>query len=138
MIIRKMTISDYKYIIELWRNTNGLKITECDDSEEGLKKYLNRNPNTCFVAIENEHIIGTILSGHDGRRGYIYHTAVAGNMQKRGIGTQLLNTAIDALKNEGINKVALVALENNIKENAWWESKDFSKRKDLVYRNKNI
>jgi len=76
MKIRKMTINDYEGVYELWINTSRMGMRSVDDSKEGIQKYINRNPETCFIAEAENKIIGVILSGHDGRRGYIYHTAV--------------------------------------------------------------
>ena len=138
MIIRKMTIADYDCVYNLWINTPGMGLNNLDDSREGIEKYLRRNPETCFVAEKDNSIIGVILSGNDGRRGYIHHTAVAVTERKYGVGTALLNAAIDALKSEGINKVALVVFSKNESGNSFWENKGFKARKDLVYRDKTI
>ncbi|SMC19761.1 Ribosomal protein S18 acetylase RimI [Clostridium acidisoli DSM 12555] len=138
MKIRKMTIDDYKAVYELWNNTPGMGMRNVDDSKEGIEEYLKRNPETCFVAEVQNKIVGVILSGHDGRRGYIYHTAVSNTVRKQGIGTKLVNTAIEALKEQGINKVALVAFETNELGNSFWKSQGFKERNDLVYRNKSI
>ncbi len=133
-----MTIDDYENIYELWMNTSGMGMRSVDDSKEGIEKYLNRNPETCFVAeVENE-IVGVILSGHDGRRGYIYHTSVKETTRKNGVGKALVNAAMEALKAEGINKVALVAFNTNELGNSFWEAEGFEERKDLVYRNKSL
>jgi len=70
-------------------------LNNIDDSKEGIAKYLARNPNTCFVAEKDGNIIGVILNGHDGHRGYIHHTAVSRNEQRNGIGNALLNAAMD-------------------------------------------
>lgn len=75
-IIRNMTLDDYDKIIALWKNTDGLGLRSLDDSKQGISLFLNRNPATNFVAVDNDEIIGTILCGQDGRRGYIYHTVV--------------------------------------------------------------
>jgi len=138
MTTRLMAVNDYRQIYTLWQNTPGMGLNNIDDSEEGIAKYLARNPNTCFVAEKNKCIIGAILSGHDGRRGFIYHLAVAENEQRKGIGTALLNTAINALEHEGIAKVILVAFGKNKKGNIFWEKQGFTTRPDLVYRNKII
>lgn len=74
MKIRLMCINDYKQVFELWENTTGVGLLSIDDSKPGIEKILRRNAN--FVAVENNKIIGIILSGHDRRRAYIYHTAV--------------------------------------------------------------
>jgi len=138
MTIRVMTISDYENVYSLWLNTPNMGLNDIDDSKDGIEKYLARNSNTCFVAEKDGIVIGVVLSGHDGRRGYIHHTAVAQSEQRNGVGTALLNTAMSALEREGINKVALVVFGKNEKGNAFWEKQEFSTRPDLIYRNKAI
>lgn len=133
-----MTINDYDGVYNLWLNTPGMGLNNIDDSREGIRKYLNRNPNTCFVAVEENDIVGVILSGHDGRRGYIHHTAVAVAERNQGVGSALLNAAFTSLDQEGINKVALVVFSNNEIGNHFWEKHGFTSREDLIYRNKTI
>lgn len=137
-MIRKMSINDYNDIYKLWINTPGMGLNDIDDSEEGIAKYLKRNPDTCFVAEKNHEIIGVIMSGHDGRRGFIHHTAVAMSERNQGIGQQLVEHAMDALKQEGIHKVALVVFAKNQIGNDFWDKQGFLIRDDLIYRNKNI
>jgi len=138
MQIRKMTINDYDQVYALWLNTPGMGLNTLDDSRDGIEKYLLRNPNTSFVAEKNGVIVGGILCGHDGRRGYIHHTAVSQSEQRNGIGAALLNAAMNALEHEGITKVVLVAFAGNEKGNTFWEKRGFTTREDLVYRNKAI
>ena len=109
MEIRKMIIDDYPAVYELWMSCKGLGLNNIDDSREGIQIFLKRNPETCFVATERERIIGVIMAGHDGRRGYIYHTAVLPTNRKKGIGRKLVDTVTKALFSLGIIKVALVA-----------------------------
>ena len=136
MKIRKMVIGDYEKVYALWLSCTGMGLNETDDSKEGIERYLKRNPETCFVAEEQDEIVGVILSGHDGRRGFIHHTAVSPLHRKEGIGTKLSDEALRALKNEGITKVALVAFKRNQLGNAFWEKHGFQVREDLNYRNK--
>lgn len=136
--IRKMIIEDYEGMYQLWINTPGMGLNNLDDSREGIEKYLKRNPETCFVAEENGKIVGILLSGHDGRRGYIYHTAVAVEKRKLGIGKRLVNHSIEALEKEGIHKAVLVAFSNNELGNTFWEGNGFHVRTDLTYRNRSI
>lgn len=133
-----MTIADYEKVYALWLNTPNMGLNNLDDSREGIAKYLARNPNTCFVAEADGKIIGVILCGHDGRRGYIHHTAVAGDEQRQGVGTALVDAAMDALRGEGINKAALVVFGKNENGNTFWEKHGFTLRADLNYRNKAI
>lgn len=136
--IRVMTINDYDAIYEIWINTPGMGLNTTDDSRDGIAKYLHRNPTTSFVAEDGGKIIGAIMAGHDGRRGYIHHTFVVPDYRNQGIARRLVDNALDALDKEGINKVALVAFKENEGGNAFWENIGFTARDDLFYRNKNI
>ena len=131
-----MCIEDYEGVYQLWISTPGMGLNDVDDSYEGIKTFLLRNPNTCFIAKDGAQIIGVIISGHDGRRGFIYHTAVAMSYRHQGIAASLLQYACDALKNEGISKVALVVFKTNEIGNGFWEKQGFHIREDLNYRNK--
>lgn len=133
-----MKIDDYSAVYALWLSCKGMGLNNIDDSKEGIQRFLDRNPETCFVAEENTNVIGVIISGNDGRRGYIYHTAVSPLHRHKGIATQLLNTSIKALADIGIIKVALVVFDKNEDGNAFWEKQGFSSRNDLVYRNKSL
>ena len=133
-----MTIDDYEGVYRLWINTPGMGLNTTDDSREGIDQYLRRNPTSCFIAEEAGEIVGSILAGHDGRRGFIYHLSVAVSHRKKGIGKALVEHAMEALKQEGIHKVALVVMAGNETGNAFWESHGFTTREDLIYRNKNL
>ena len=136
--IRIMSIDDYDGLYHLWIHTPGMGLNTTDDSREGIEKYLQRNPATCFVAETQGKIIGAIMAGHDGRRGFIHHTAVLPDYRHQGIGTKLVDCAMAALEQEGIHKVAMVVFKTNDTGNGFWENMGFSRREDLVYRNKNI
>ena len=134
--IRKMTLADYDSVYALWMNCAGMGLNDVDDSEEGIRRFLERNPDTCFAAEEDGQKVGVILSGHDGRRGYIYHTAVAPAWRGQGIGRRLAEAALEALRDAGITKVALLVFSRNEAGNAFWEKLVFTAREDLAYRNK--
>ncbi|MDE6934357.1 MAG: GNAT family N-acetyltransferase [Oscillospiraceae bacterium] len=138
MWIREMTIDDYDSLYKLWCSTPGMGLNDVDDSREGIRRYLERNPRTCFVAEEDGRLLGGILSGHDGRRGYIYHAAVDAAEQGRGIGRALAEAAAEALRREGISKAVLVAFDRNKGGNQFWEKCGFTVRTDLIYRNKEL
>lgn len=117
-------------------STPGMGLNTTDDSRAGIARFLARNPDTCFAAVDDGRIVGAILAGNDGRRGYIYHTAVRSDMRGRGIGRGLVERALAALEKEGISKVALVAFSRNVDGNAFWQRMGFEARKDLTYRNR--
>ncbi len=136
MRIRLMTIDDYEKVYELWMSCAGMGLNNLDDSKEGIELFLNRNPETCFVAEIENVIVGVIIVGNDGRRGYIYHTAVNLLYRKQGIAKNLVKAAMNALQKSGINKVALVVFDRNETGNDFWEKMGFTVRNDLIYRNK--
>lgn len=136
--IRTMQIDDYEAVYALWLSCEGMGLNNVDDSKEGIRRFLERNPNTCYVAEQDLNIVGAIIAGNDGRRGYIYHTAVAPAYRKNGIATKLVNAVLDALIEIGITKVALVVFGKNQIGNAFWEKLGFTFRDDLLYRNKSL
>ena len=138
MPIRRMQADDYEGAYRLWIRTPGMGLNAEDDSREGITAFLARNPDTCFVSEEHGEINGVILTGHDGRRGYIYHAAVSAEHRGRGIGSALVDHALSALEREGIRKTALVVFAKNETGNEFWEHRGFIRRDDLVYRNKSI
>ena len=137
MNIRRMTIIDYDHVCKLWLSCAGMGLNNLDDSRDGIDRFLKRNPSTCFVA-EDKAIIGEIMVGNDGRRGYIDHTAVHPDFRHQGIASQLVDAAIQSLADLGIHKVALVVFDKNEIGNAFWEKQGFTIRHDLVYRNRTL
>ena len=138
MKMRLLKISDYQSIYNLWENTSGMGLRSLDDSEAGIKRFLLRNPKTNFVAVVDEKIVGVIMAGNDGRRGYIYHLAVQNEYRQRGIASALVKECLMALRTEEINKAALVVFSDNKSGNHFWKKLGFIERDDLVYRNLSI
>lgn len=85
-----------------------------------------------------DKIIGVILCGYNGRRVYIYHTAVKNDYRGKGFVRALVDATLHALKKESINKVTLVAFASNDLENKFWQALGFDERNDLIYRNLSI
>jgi len=130
---------DCREALEFWANVPGVQLHKNgEDSIEGIAAYLERNPGFSFVAVSGGQIVGAILCGHDGRRGYIYHAAVRPEFRRLGVGRALVDAATDALKKEGIIKAALVTFRGNASGNMFWESLGFTERDDLVYRNMSL
>ena len=138
MNIRVMKIEDYEKVYELWMSCKNMGFNNLDDSREGIERFLNRNPKTSFIAEKEDRVVGVVLSGHDGRRGYIYHMSVAEECRGNKIATTLLENCLAELKTEGINKVALLVFNRNEVGNAFWESQGFKIREDITYRNKEL
>ena len=132
-IVRSMTIEDYPKVQTLWRGIRGFGIRSIDDSEEGVKRFLARNPGISVVAEQAGEIVGAILCGHDGRRGCLYHVCVKENHRRQGVGKAMVVFCMEALKKEQINKVSLIAFTRNDVGNAFWREMGWTKREDLNY-----
>ena len=132
-MIRAMTIEDYDGVYDLWRKIRGFGIRSVDDSYEGIKRFLERNRGFSIVAIEADKVVGSILCGHDGRRGCFYHVCVDADYRRRGIGHSMVVMAMEALRKEKINKVSLIAFAKNDVGNAFWNQISWEHRQDLNY-----
>ena len=133
MTIRTMTIEDYDGVYALWMTIQGFAIRSIDDSQVGVERFLKRNPTTSVVAIEDGKVVGSILCGHDGRRGCLYHVCVHRDYRMRGIGKAMVVFAMNALKEEQISKVSLIAFTQNDIGNAFWNRIGWTQRLDLNY-----
>lgn len=137
--IRAMEPGDYEQVKALWLSIDGFCIRSLDDSEEGVLKFLSRNPGlSCVCEVEERgvkrrRIVGSILCGHDGRRGCLYHVCVAKEYRMHGIGKSMVNHCMEGLHKEGINKVSLIAFTKNDVGNAFWHEIGWTKREDLNY-----
>ena len=136
MTIRLFVLEDYDAVYALWMSCKNMGFNDLDDSREGIHRFLRRNPAASFVAEYDGRLVGVILAGHDGRRGYIYHMSVSEDQRRKGVGSMLVESALNALKAEGINKVALLVFHRNESGNAFWEKQGFTLREDVAYRNR--
>ena len=130
---RTMNIDDYDEVSRLWHKIKGFSIRSIDDSREGVERFLQRNPETSVVAVEDSKIVGAILCGHDGRRGCMYHVCVDPEYRMRGIGKSMVVFAMNALKKENISKVSLIAFTKNDVGNTFWRCIGWTKSEDLNY-----
>ncbi len=129
--IRLMTDSDYPQVQKLWLSIHGFRIRSIDDAEEGVLRFIHRNPTTSIVAEKDGEIVGTVLCGHDGRQGCFYHVCVREDLRCQGIGKAMATTAMRALQEEHINKVTLVAFKDNEIGNKFWVDEGYILRDDL-------
>lgn len=137
-MIKAMTINDYEALFVMWKNTPNMGLRTLDDSREGILRFLKRNPGTSFAAYEGNQLIGAILCGHAGRRGYIYHTAVLPEYRGQGIASGLVDAAVGALQREGITRVCLNVMETNEQGKQFWTKKGWEKKDFLGFYSKAI
>lgn len=133
VVLRVMRLDDLNSAIHLWEQTPGVIIRDYDDSPEGIARFIKRNPNTSLVLEQHGEIVGTLLCGNDGRRGFLYHFVVRQDLRHQGLGSMMLNEVYNQLKAEGIAKGGLVALKLNKTGLKFWESHGWVKRDDLYY-----
>ena len=131
--IKTMTIEDYPGVHKLWMSISGFAIRSLDDSREGVEAFLKRNPTSSVVAVKDGQIVGSILCGHDGRRGCMYHVCVHKDHRMMGIGKSMVVHCMEALKREHISKISLIAFTSNDIGNAFWKEIGWTKREDLNY-----
>jgi putative acetyltransferase len=112
MIVRHFRIADFDAVIALWRRTEGVGLNE-SDTRRAIAAFLRRNPRLSFVAEKNGRVIGAVLCGHDGRRGYLHHLAVSKRHRRRGIGRLLVNACLAKLRKAGISKCNIFIFANN-------------------------
>lgn len=128
--IRVMTLDDYDILVELMRQTPGISLRDAD-SREATTRYLLRNPGLSFVAEQDGQICACIMSGHDGRRGYLQHLLVLPAWRRRGIGEALVQRCISALEGEGIAKFHLDVLKGNALAASFWQAQGWQLREDI-------
>lgn len=128
--MREMLISDYEAVINLWNETENLSLREAD-SKQGIDAYLMRNKGLSFVALCDDKIIGALLVGTDGRRGYLQHLAVSAEYRGKGIGKKLVSQSIRALSSIGISKTHLFVLNNNVKAQIFYEKCGWLPREEV-------
>jgi ribosomal protein S18 acetylase RimI-like enzyme len=115
-----------------------MSLNDIDDSRDGMARYLERNPCTSFVAEIGGALVGTVMCGHDGRSGYIFHACVAQGYQREGVGARLVEAALAALKAEGITHATLHVLKGNKPGAAFWGKQGFAPFGVLEYHSKDL
>ena len=127
--LRPLTIADFELVTSLWRSTDGMSQLE---SPEELQTFLDRNPNCSILAEEDDTLLGAILCGHDGRRGYMYHAAVSAYARGRGVGRAMVEHCIRHLATLGIQRVTLFTLNDNCPAKEFWKHLGFRQRDDII------
>jgi len=127
---RKMTIDDYGRVRRLWESDPGIGLSGAD-SEENIRRFLDANDGTNFVATSGDRIAGSVLCGSDGRRGYLYHLIVAEDSRRHGIGGRLIQLCLQGLSARGIDKCHLFVFETNELAIEYYRNADWNERDDL-------
>lgn len=135
--VYEFRIEDYDAAIELWRNTEGVGLSSAD-SRERIAIYLQRNPGSSFIARSGDEVIGAVLCGHDGRRGYLHHLAVSAAWRGRGVGRALTAACLAGLQAVGIDKCHLFVFADNQTGRDFWTHEGWKERLDLMLVSKDL
>lgn len=136
--IRPLASADYEPVYALWQRCEGVGLSSADEAP-AIAAYLARNPGLSFLAqTRGGEVIGTILGGHDGRRGYIHHLAVDPAQRRLGIATELVQHCLAALEAIGIQKCHLFIFHENAAGKAFWTSQGWTLRQDIQVMSRNL
>lgn len=130
-ILREMNLDDYEAALALWQRCDGIGVGT-GDTREGIAQFLARNPGLSFVLESQGQVIGTALSGHDGRRGFIYHLAVDSVHRQKGLGRRLVEACLKHLRQRGLLKTHIVVYANNHQGQEFWLNLGWVKRDNLL------
>ncbi|MBW4602941.1 MAG: GNAT family N-acetyltransferase [Calothrix sp. FI2-JRJ7] len=115
----------------MWENTQGVRLRDAD-SRENIERYLQHNPGLSYVTCQNDKIVGAVLCGHDGRRGYLNHLAVLADYHRQGIGTKLVQSCLSQLQQQSIGKCHLFILNKNDVACKFWSKLGWRQRSGIV------
>jgi ribosomal protein S18 acetylase RimI-like enzyme len=130
-IVREFRMTDYEAVLALWKATEGIVLVEADN-RPNITKYIRRNPGMSFVWEVSGTIVGAILAGSDGRRGFLHHLAVAPTHRQRGIGRALVERVLVVMAKSGIEKCHLMVEPSNVEGRGFWKSLGWMERPDVV------
>ncbi len=128
--ISQFEIRSYEEVLALWQQCDGIGLSDAD-SRQSIQAYLKRNPGMSFVARLDSTVVGAVLAGHDGRRGYINHLAVHPDCRRQGIGRRLVQRCLEALEEAGIRKAHIFIFHDNCDGIAFWKSVGWTERTDI-------
>lgn len=137
MKIIEFTMDFYNQAYKLWQSDPNIGLSSADE-EPAVRTFLQQNPGTNFLAQTGQNIVGTLMCGNDGRRGYLYHLYVHPEHRKQGIGQALIDKALLGLKKLGIQKCHLFIFQDNWKGIEFWQSREWQARQDICIFSKPI
>ena len=129
--VEALTADDYDEVVALWRSCAGVGLNESDERQP-LTAFLARNPGLSLVARRDGAVIGAVLCGHDGRRGYLHHLAVAEGHRGQGLGRALTARCLASLAALGIPKCNVFVYADNDVGTGFWRAQGFASRNDLL------
>lgn len=137
IIVEPFHIERYDEVYGLWNSSPGVGLSSADERDR-IAFFLERNPAMSFIALAGTQVIGVILGGHDGRRGYIHHLVVDKAYRRRGVGGQLVERCLKALEEAGIQKCHLFIFQKNDDGIAFWKAHGWTLRRDIMVMSRHL
>jgi ribosomal protein S18 acetylase RimI-like enzyme len=128
---RPLSEDDFDAVVALWRRTPGIGLSSADESDR-ISAFLRRNPSMCIAAEIDNEVIGTVIAGHDGRRGYLYHVAVAPEWRRRGIGSELVDRVLRRMTKDGVLKCHVMVYSDNADGREFWQKTGWTPRPEIA------
>jgi N-acetylglutamate synthase len=135
--LREFAIEDYDAACALWQATEGIGLSEAD-KRENIAYFLGRNRGLSMVAEENGKIVGALLCGSDGRRGFLHHLAVAAGHRRAGIGRALVTRCLAELAAIGMRKCHIFVMQDNAEGKKFWRRIGWEERTTLVVMSRDV
>src|SRR5579862_3267586 len=118
--VRPFVESDIEPALDLWIGMEGVGLAE-SDNKEAIESFLKRNPDFSEVAtLTSGEIVGTVLCGHNGRQGFLYHLMVVPTYRRRSIGTQMVEFCLVKLAEAKIPRCNIFVYTANDSGNQFW------------------
>lgn len=128
----------YPAVTELWKSDPGIGLSP-SDGPESLQRFLDRNPGLSFLSLSDKRsVTGTVLAGHDGRRGFLYHLFVVPERRRGGLGRRLAGASLEALQKLGIEKVHVMVYAANASGHAFWKKCGFAERNEITLMSRTL
>jgi len=132
MHIRQFTPEDYDAVLALWRTAGpGIHLRTSDSRDEIARKQ-ERDPDLFLLAEEEGQLVGTVLGGWDGRRGLVYHLAVAPAYRGQGIGQALMAELERRLRAKGCQRYYMLVARDNAAALRFYERLGCERLDDIV------
>ena len=128
--IRELATSDYDALYAFWQQTPNIGLSSAD-SRQAISAFLERKPGLSYAAVRKGEIVGSVLAGHDGRRGYLYHLAVMPEHRRNSIARRLVEAALSRIREAGIQKCHLMIFRENEVGKQIWRRLGWELRKDI-------
>lgn len=135
--LNEMKVEHIGAALDLWRSIEGMGLSSADEPQ-ALTRFLRQNPGLSFIAEDGETLVGTCLCGTDGRRGYLYHLAVAPQYRRQKIGSALVDKVFAALRQMDIHKCHIMVYSTNKTGLKFWTQEGWVRRPEIVLMSKDV